>query len=433
MTSVRMGDALPISRLYQVTLTPTSQVGFTNKGIHYYPLFFTIKWINLWKWSFLVLNSILIFIPIGWFSLIYSYELMPTGWFFIRYLTQIIFTYWIVHVFGIPKYIEKYFKNIDVNEKNFSSSTARIVDVGMLTEADQTPIHDSNKTHKEVRSNKWYFEIGYQQSFSIAVFALTFVLAWIIPLTLPIGWLFFFLKYYIDKYNMVFGYRIEYEADAYIRRIVWTFSIFSIAFYQFVMGWVFLITGDDDMIILAFLLFLFSIFSVYFFTSSDAWKGKTSRLTKKFKEETDDYEDKSDSNGSHSKSFDLKLNKRKSSSNFGSTYRPEKFNIEGMTPPSASPFVAQVFNNIKTDAYLHPCAKKFSTEEVYFNKENTFRSFARFSSNKSNKINDTTNQSNSSIEKPSKRPTKFTGIEDFLRGRGLFIYLFLTKTNRNYT
>lgn len=95
---------------------------------------------------------------------------------------------------------------------------------------------------------------------------------------------------------MVYGYRIEYEADAYIRRVVWTFSIFSIGFYQIVMGFVFLITGDDDVIILAFLLFLFSIFSIYYFTSSDAWKGKESKTTKKFKEDTDEYEDKSDSN-----------------------------------------------------------------------------------------------------------------------------------------
>ena len=69
------------------------------------------------------------------------------------------------------------------------------------------------------------------------------------------------------------------------------------------------------------------------------------------------------------------------------------------------------FKNKKS--YLHPWAKKFSTEEVYFNKENTFRSFARFSSNKS-KI-DSSNQSDTSNDKTSKRPTKFVGIGDFLR------------------
>ena len=293
------------------------------------------------NYLFLILNSI--FIPIGWFSLIYSYELMPTGCFFLRYLTQILFTYCIAHIFGIPMYIEKYFISSEGNDKNFSSSTARVYDIGMLTEAEQTPIHDSNKAHKDVRSNKWYFEIGYQQSFSIAIFSVTFVFAWIIPLIVPVGCLFFFLKYYIDKYNMVYGYRIEYEADAYIRKVVWTFAILSITFYQMGMGFVFIITGDDDMIILAFLLFLFSILSVYYFTSTEAWKGKITKHTKQYKEDTDEYEDKTDSNGSLSKSIDLKLNKKKSSSNFGSTYRPEKFNVEGMTPPSASPFIAPVY------------------------------------------------------------------------------------------
>lgn len=127
------------------------------------------------NYLFLVLNSI--FIPIGCFTLIYSYELMPTGCFFLRYLIQTMFTYCIVQILGIPKYIEGYFKSKDSKEKNFSNSSARVIDLDTFNDYDQTPMNDNSRGHKNERSNRWYFEIGYQQSFSIAIFALTFVFA----------------------------------------------------------------------------------------------------------------------------------------------------------------------------------------------------------------------------------------------------------------
>lgn len=106
---------------------------------------------------------------------------------------------------------------------------------------------------------------------------------------------------------MVIGYRIEYEADSYIRRQVWNFSILSIAFYQFVMGFVFIITGDDDIIVLAFLLLLASILSVYYYSSTEAWKGKLKKPAERRPDTFDDYEDKTDSHNNTPKSSDLKL------------------------------------------------------------------------------------------------------------------------------
>lgn len=164
-----------------------------------------------------------------------------------------------MHAFALPKQLDKYLKNSDNDTNTYSTSSARVIDVESTENEDNGT---QNKDKKSERSNKWYFEIGYQQSFSISIFALVFVFSCIMPLALPLGAIFFLLKYKIDKYNMLYRYRIEYEADAYIRILVSTFSVFSIALFQLVMVFAFVLTGDDDMIVLALLLLIVSVIIV---------------------------------------------------------------------------------------------------------------------------------------------------------------------------
>lgn len=240
-----------------------------------------------------------------------------------------------------------------VKNKHFSSSSAKIIDLDMFRDDEETPKNDTTQNAKQERSNKWYFEIGYQQSFSISVFTLTFGFGCIIPLVMPIGAIFFALKYFIDKYNMIFEYRIEYEADAYVRKRVWIFSVFSFAIFQIIMVICFAMTRDDDFIILSFLLLIFSIMSLYYFVSTEAWNGKKKRVAQPFVIDTFDEDEKSDSGLGSPVSADMKI-KKKNSSTSGSVYRPEKFKVEGMTPPSASPFQIPMYSNVRVDAYLHP-------------------------------------------------------------------------------
>ena len=48
------------------------------------------------------------------------------------------------------------------------------------------------------------------------MFTLVFIFSTILPLVLPIGCLFFVVKYFIDKYNIVYLYRSNYESDGMI-------------------------------------------------------------------------------------------------------------------------------------------------------------------------------------------------------------------------
>jgi hypothetical protein len=70
----------------------------------------------------------------------------------------------------------------------------------------------------------------------------------------------------------------------------------------------FLATRDDDIIILSFLLLIFSIFTVYFFIATEAWKGKINeQLERKFDTFDEDEEEKTDSIPETNMSMDMKL------------------------------------------------------------------------------------------------------------------------------
>lgn len=130
----------------------------------------------------------------------------------------------------------------------------------------------------------------------------------------------------------------------------------------------------------------------------------------------DDDEDKSNSDLDSPISAELKMRK-KSSATYKSVSRVDKMNVEGMTPPSASPFQVPMFNDFKMDAYLHPCAKKFSTEEVQFNKENSYRSIARFSTTDRFKMDSSTpseGETPRSSNVDSDKHIKYRGIGDIL-------------------
>jgi len=51
--------------------------------------------------------------------------------------------------------------------------------------------------------NRIYFDIAYNQAFSISIFTMVFLFSTSVPIILPFGCLLFLLKYLIDKYNIV--------------------------------------------------------------------------------------------------------------------------------------------------------------------------------------------------------------------------------------
>jgi hypothetical protein len=111
---------------------------------------------------------------------------------------------------------------------------------------------------------KKYFDYGYNYSFSITVFFLIICFSTTIPLITPFGALFFFIKYYIDKYNLLFLYPAEFESHGNVTEMIIKFELIGIFFFQFIISNTFIkIFRDKDYAIYATLLYI--ILSVFIF------------------------------------------------------------------------------------------------------------------------------------------------------------------------
>jgi hypothetical protein len=64
------------------------------------------------------------------------------------------------------------------------------------------------------------------------MFLISIVFATIMPVSNIFSFLYFFLKFYIEKYNMIFVYLKEYEAKGKIRHGIMPIQLFSIVFSQ---------------------------------------------------------------------------------------------------------------------------------------------------------------------------------------------------------
>lgn len=65
---------------------------------------------------------------------------------------------------------------------------------------------------------------------------LTLCFSTTIPLIVPFGCLFFFIKYFVDKYNLLFVYPVEFESSADIGYLVIKFILMGIFFFQFIIS-----------------------------------------------------------------------------------------------------------------------------------------------------------------------------------------------------
>ena len=64
------------------------------------------------------------------------------------------------------------------------------------------------------------------------IFSLGLIFSGTTPLISLFTWLFFFLKYHCDKYNLTFVYNKEFEGDGVIRKQVLPLMMLSIYLFQ---------------------------------------------------------------------------------------------------------------------------------------------------------------------------------------------------------
>lgn len=89
-------------------------------------------------------------------------------------------------------------------------------------------------TKKETET--WTFDFGYWYAFNTSMLALILTFSVTVPLILPLGSLYFFLRYYIDKYNLIYEIcRTNLDSQGAVVKTAINFMLFSVAFFQAVM------------------------------------------------------------------------------------------------------------------------------------------------------------------------------------------------------
>ena len=116
-----------------------------------------------------------------------------------------------------------------------------------------------------------YFDVAYNQALTISIFAMIFVFSTSVPIILPFGAMYFFLKYTIDKYNIVWVYPLEFESHGYLRQTVWVFMVISIGINQlFLIGFL-LSLNKESFKAAAFLIAFTMAFCSWYILSKKPW------------------------------------------------------------------------------------------------------------------------------------------------------------------
>src|SRR4051812_35142643 len=76
------------------------------------------------------------------------------------------------------------------------------------------------------------FDLGYHHSYSLVIFTIGLIFCPIVPLISIFGFIFFLIKYYVDKYNLTFVYNKEFEGGGVIKKKVLPYTIFSMYVFQ---------------------------------------------------------------------------------------------------------------------------------------------------------------------------------------------------------
>ncbi|SCM26997.1 conserved Plasmodium protein, unknown function [Plasmodium chabaudi chabaudi] len=105
-----------------------------------------------------------------------------------------------------------------------------------LLQIPQFSIRSIVKTVTKKEISTWTFDFGYWYGFNTTILALILTFSVAVPFILPLGSLYFFLRYYIDKYNLIYEVcRTNLDSHGAIIRTAIKFMLFSVAFFQLVM------------------------------------------------------------------------------------------------------------------------------------------------------------------------------------------------------
>lgn len=125
--------------------------------------------------------------------------------FFLRYLVQILFLSNCVQMLALPYFANQKFRRW---------------------------VNDIGGGEERFEFRTWFFDIGYSVSFSVSVFMQVILFSTTVPLITCLGTSFFLLKYYVDKYNLIFVYPMSFRSQGGIMgTMTIKFLLYAVLFF----------------------------------------------------------------------------------------------------------------------------------------------------------------------------------------------------------
>lgn len=93
---------------------------------------------------------------------------------------------------------------------------------------------ERNSLIKSQYKDEYQFDLGYNQSYVLVIFLNCLIFSLLAPIISYFATFFFFIKYIIDKYNLIFVYFKVYESRGQIRKHVANLMFFNMCFYLFI-------------------------------------------------------------------------------------------------------------------------------------------------------------------------------------------------------
>jgi len=116
------------------------------------------------------------------------------------------------------------------------------------------------QAEKEFAEKRWEFDFGYWYACALSIFVMCLTFSAVVPLILPFGAVFFFMRYHVDKYNFTFNVNaVDMESRGAVASKVVNYMMSGIAFMQFCMSGFFMVQGERRLAMAGFLLLVCAI------------------------------------------------------------------------------------------------------------------------------------------------------------------------------
>eukprot|EP00347_Sterkiella_histriomuscorum_P005148 403357711 len=116
--------------------------------------------------------------------------------------------------------------------------------------------HKIPKSQQQSHKDNWYFDVGYHLAFSVSVFVIVMIFSASVPLIPLFGFLYFAIRYIVDKYNFMYVYQTEFQSNGVLGRAIIRYTIFALILFQVIMCGLFTSIFGQDFLISSIILII---------------------------------------------------------------------------------------------------------------------------------------------------------------------------------